>query len=717
MCNRPAWEKAYVSFVGVLDGNPELKYRVRKEIYDTFFSLEPAGQDYFKQSTTYLHAIADRVFVLILEVYTKPVEIVAFVSAMGLRHVGYAMDPALFPVFVSATILVAQKHTQDEMILQSLGWAMSLLGKTLQRTTNEGSTVVMKAIQQNSKKAILRAIADAPRGERFTWMLNVQVGTESISPLVWSISNGKMDGAKVIIQDLLTIRADRDRYYYGINDIFKRHEDIVKRLADDAPRLIPTLLDGMIWRSRLAINGTRRVNYFVKHVIVDSEGGFAKNADVIVKNKDPKLVCHPCLLLVADTIWGRIAAMAFLARRAFFLFNLAIFVLCQSVITNFGTGDIMYMAIFILRCIIYGISMTAMLVDHLRKMNANYRQQQIVRLRFGIPVPKYLYENGQEVARLCLLPWMLAMAGTDPIFQCWGETQPQWAGVCANKKDQIIIFTVFAMLAVFTFFGLCLDLAVMFTRVSAYVLVCTRMVTEVALFLLAIFVILFSFGSAMSCLKQDNDEFHGLHKSMMALLQMVLRMDSSDKCEKAADNIFIMACVLVLLITCLIFLLNLLAAQLCCAYQAVYEDMVGYANLNRMKIIVETIATVKPARWKNFVTGMKFHRKLEFNEGDIGLPGGIATSEPSSLNPLTIDMIFRFGGNTNPANPWPDEGDDASDRFEMIEKMCAKALQRGGTGDGGGGSGGSIGEGSGHGSGGEGEEGSVDDEHVEDAEE
>merc|ERR1719371_43508 len=168
-------------------------------------------------------------------------------------------------------------------------------------------------------------------------------------------------------------------------------------------------------------------------------------------------------------------------------------------------------------------------------------------------------------------------------------------------------------------------------------------------------------------------------------------MYSSEKYETAAENVFIMCCVLVLLIVSLIFLLNLLAAQLSCAYQAIYDDMVGYARLNRMKIIVETIATVKLARWKAFVALLKFHRKLEFNEGDIGLPGGIATQEASSLNPLTIDMIFRFGGNTNPANPWPDEGDDAADRFEMIEKMCSKALAKGGRGGGeGGGSQGSV---------------------------
>merc|ERR1719183_932369 len=168
---------------------------------------------------------------------------------------------------------------------------------------------------------------------------------------------------------------------------------------------------------------------------------------------------------------------------------------------------------------------------------------------------------------------------------------------------------------------------------------------------------------------------------MLALLQMVLRMYSSTKYEQAAENFFIIVCVFVVLITCLIFLLNLLAAQLSCAYSAIYDDMVGYARLNKIRIIVETMATVKPARWKAFVQMLKFHRKLEFNEGDIGLPGGIATAEASSLNPLTIDMIRRFGGNTNPANPWPEDDNDAADRFEVLEKLCAKALQSGGTGE------------------------------------
>jgi hypothetical protein len=36
-----------------------------------------------------------------------------------------------------------------------------------------------------------------------------------VSPLYWAIRDAKMDMARVMLRDLLTIRADRDAYYYG----------------------------------------------------------------------------------------------------------------------------------------------------------------------------------------------------------------------------------------------------------------------------------------------------------------------------------------------------------------------------------------------------------------------------------------------------------------------------------------------------------------------
>jgi hypothetical protein len=62
-----------------------------------------------------------------------------------------------------------------------------------------------------------------------------------------------------MIDDLLTIRADRDRYYYGVDEIFRRHSDVVKRLCENAPVFLPTLFDGLVWRARTSPNGLRRV--------------------------------------------------------------------------------------------------------------------------------------------------------------------------------------------------------------------------------------------------------------------------------------------------------------------------------------------------------------------------------------------------------------------------------------------------------------------------
>merc|ERR1711877_6780 len=79
-----------------------------------------------------------------------------------------------------------------------------------------------------------------------------------------------------------------------------------------------------------------------------------------------------------------------------------------------------------------------------------------------------------------------------------------------------------------------------------------------------------------------------------------------------------------------------------------------------------------------FLQAQKFEERLEFNEGDIGLPGGLQLTEPSNANPTTVDAIRRFGGSTSRSMPWPEEenldgGDD--DKFERLEKLIVRATK------------------------------------------
>merc|ERR1719414_2724862 len=230
LMGKPAqWQKALEKLWKSLDENSQAL--VRREVYAKFFALSPVGQDYFKQSTTRLHFIADRIVAMTLEIYKDPKKMVEDISALGLRHVGYGIPTDLFGAFVTACVQVVRSLTNDDQAEEAFRWSLNLISRILTRVITEGSTIVMKAINANSGKLLKKAVSCAPRGKRAMWMLNIQVGTQSISPLLWAIETGSLEAAKAIIVDLLTIRADRDRYYYGMEIMFQRHSDIIKKLC------------------------------------------------------------------------------------------------------------------------------------------------------------------------------------------------------------------------------------------------------------------------------------------------------------------------------------------------------------------------------------------------------------------------------------------------------------------------------------------------------
>merc|ERR1712190_440978 len=319
-------------------GDENAQAYVRREVYAKFFALAPAGQDYFKQSTTRLHFIADRIVAMTLEIYKDPKKMVEDISALGLRHVGYGIPTELFGSFVTACVQVVRSLTNDDMAEEAFRWSLSLISRILTRVITEGSTIVMKAINTNSGKQLKKAVGCAPRGKRALWMLNIQVGTQSISLLLWAIETGSLEAAKAIIVDLLTIRADRDRYYYGMEDLFERHPDIVKRLCMEATSLLPTMLDGLIWRSRTTEAGMRRVNYYVRHLMVDADGTFNKATEWITDNGDPKLVCHPVIAMVTDMVWSRIAYRTFLMGKSWLLFTLGVFIFGTALLKHIDGG-------------------------------------------------------------------------------------------------------------------------------------------------------------------------------------------------------------------------------------------------------------------------------------------------------------------------------------------------------------------------------------------
>jgi len=295
--------------------------------------------------------------------------------------------------------------------------------------------------------------------------------------------------------------------------------------------------------------------------------------------------------------------------------------------------------------------------------------------------------QSQDAANLLLTLMLLCMFGTEPIIYCLATTAraTDWDSpnflttVCPESEPIMFSYCVFSSLATILYFLLLVDLTVLNTRISAFVLVCGRVMSEVGLFLAAMIFFNLAFSSGVNALEQQNSDFGSIPQGIVSLLEITVGMYGGHKFNDLHSDPVLLTAVIAYVIITVIFLLNLLVSQLNCAYASTYQDMLGFARLNRGKIIVEAMSTVPHARWSSFLQSLHLDSKLEFNEGDVGLSGGIQVFEPASANPTTVDMIRRFGGSTSPAMQWPEEdqaGDDEDDRFERMEKLIEKAMKR-----------------------------------------
>merc|ERR1711874_916832 len=107
---------------------------------------------------------------------------------------------------------------------------------------------------------------------------------------------------------------------------------------------------------------------------------------------------------------------------------------------------------------------------------------------------------------------------------------------CAEGADVKFTYSVFSMIAMLLYFLSLIDLSVFSTRISAFMLVFFRVLSEVLLFLAALSFCLLSFSSAISALQQDNADFAGIQKGIVALMEITLRMYSGESYEAIEEE-------------------------------------------------------------------------------------------------------------------------------------------------------------------------------------
>lgn len=685
-----AHQKALEKFIGSLQQEQLTTYC--RDQYKRFFQLAPSGQDFFKQSTTRLYFIAEKIVEMTVEMYRTPKKMVEELSGLGLRHVGYGVPTELFSPYVTSAVEVIRGMTAEDTTESAFAWSLTLIAKIMVRTLVEGSTVVMQAINTNIEKNLKKAIAVAPRGKRAMELLNITVGTQSISPLYWAIESGSLICAQAMIEDLLTIRADRDNYYFGADALFTRHPEVIKKLSTSAPSLLEPLLEGLIWRSRVISNGYRRVNCYCKHLMQYPDGNPHQALQWLVEYGNPVMISQFTIVLVADLMWTRLVAYHFLLGRCYFLFTLCLAVTSQSFLSYpsaLGEPETLErnIVVFVIRVFLYLGSMCKIFYTQIRCFCADCRNGAIDRT-FYIPIPQYLFSL-QSGGNFVLLWLLVGMCIQEPIWHCGvfsmdgdhGDHGDHSEVLFATHCDRVDggtkrIYSMFSCLAILLYWTLMLDFSIFSMHISAYVLVFGRVLSEVALFIMALIFLIISFSTAMMALEHELVDFADFGTWLLSLTQMSLAMfpQAYYQLFEQEANLLVVIIIFVLIVS--IILVNLLVAQLNQAYQHVYTDMQGYARLNRASVIVTTLEGISAKRWARFLQGMKFEERLEFNEGDVGLPGGVQIMEPAATNIVTTDSIRRFGGSSAVAMPWPEEDDSMEDRFDRLEKLILSAVKK-----------------------------------------
>merc|ERR1740129_916453 len=419
MGNPPKWESALTVHLSSM--RDDEKHRLRSSLYLRFFESAPTGQSYFKQSNTYLHSIAERMLAMTILVYREPSKLLDDIISLGHRHVGYRIPISLFGPFVSAFVEVMSATTNDRTTIDAFRWSIGLLSKSLTRSITECATIVMRAVSSNSQKALVKAVSCAPRGERAQWMLSVHVGSQHISPLHWAIERGAIEAAGAIIQDLLTIRADRERYYFGMDELFERHPEIVQTLCNHAPVLLPLLFDRLVWRSRLAVNRRRRCNYYIKHLLVNPDGSYASTFKWIGESNDSKIACHPVIALLSNVVWVGVSRRAFLVSKMWFVFMLVVFAVSQSALEPLrDANSLSLLRRIVISCkvCVYGLHLPQLIFQHSVDTIKVFRESNTVPVLrvFSIPVCLTGYSS---VAKVCLTCLLLRMLIDEPSLWCW----------------------------------------------------------------------------------------------------------------------------------------------------------------------------------------------------------------------------------------------------------------------------------------------------------
>ncbi|CEM39170.1 unnamed protein product [Vitrella brassicaformis CCMP3155] len=514
-------------------------------------------------------------------------------------------------------------------------------GAGLNRSLAAGEHPVTRALICGGVDDIKTALGDAPRSLRALWECKAEVHGQHVSPLYWAIREGKMSVARTLLQDVLAIRADMNGYYYGRDELWQCHPDLVKALCDEAPSLLPDFLDGHVWRSDQVFKGLRKVNYYVRELWGDpceSSSAWDQPLGRLVRLGHAELFLHPVVPYIVNKKWRRLASFTFFRDQAVYLLQIVFFVLGYNFLISQPFPS------FCCRAASWAVSCQYTI----KHVGIAYRQacrgeSQVVSfggLRLAVP---YHFKNSWNGFRVLLSLLLFCAASVDPWvvqqaspLSCTHHLFYKWKALSSVSGVMMWLLSIQVLAAL--------------PSLGAFLFALSIILKDVIKFVLCLFVLLLSFGTMLTVFGQSRglDEFRDLSTSLVTLYSFMLKVWQPDFAGRH-DDPFLVTSFLLFVTVAIVVLLTLL--------------------------VVETEAILPTRQKVSLYDAMHFDEPLEFHgEGDLG-PGG-GRQELERVDDTNIrDRIIRCLDKGGPDDPWPTDRHGSADTSHEFETATQKALK------------------------------------------
>ncbi|EKX39126.1 hypothetical protein GUITHDRAFT_143733 [Guillardia theta CCMP2712] len=602
--------------------------------------MSPEQTNLFRRSLSMWGHLLHHIVNMLLISITDPEEYYDLMFELTIRHIRYGVRSEYLNPFGNALFATFEEILSDVWEEKTTkAWKLVWKRATcnMSRGLNMGGNAITQALVEGNVEALQDAISSAPRSKRAEWLCQIDINGAIISPLIWAMHDGKTAIVDFILSDLLTIRADIHGYYYGREELFKYHDDLIGEILREAPDSMTVLLDGLMWHSKEKLMGRLvRVNYYIKDVYgeprenVDS---WASPLGRFIVLGDNHTFLHPIVKQTLQLKWQKFGLFLFCLKEVWYLGMLITFMVghVQDPSGCIGRLQKDRIALSVMAVVTLGVQMKMVMTHFVKRLCITYQIGS-----FEIIVPRCLASIWTlvRITSCVLLIYVMSRDGcnhcvnnptsasctnitnTSTRAEYWdepadnfgmleqfsllaakakGDTGVATATTLASSKDRSAMAFVGVLLWIQMF-----QACILSTPLAAFTYTIGIMFLDISHSLFMIFILISAFGSALTMIGEPPFD-QGWDHTLAVLLQEVLGVSQQYYPEIGSFTRFLLL-----------------------VYVSRIFDDIG------------------------------FDEPLNFSANDSGPAGGVQLFERDDHPKYVPDRILRFTGDASPEDPWPE---------------------------------------------------------------